>query len=268
MTLKQQLQNFVFPIGSTQKIFRGYLKGFKIIISENSLWSPLKGGWEPSTQQIMVNVLEKGQIAYDLGANNGLHGLLLATIVGETGAVYNFEPLPENLTEIDFNFKINKIHNYFNVPKAVSDQTGFIEFKMGEHYKQGKIVTDQIDRGNLIQVPSISLDDFIAEGNPRPDFIKIDIEGAEGKALNGFVKNIEQCFPRMVIELHHPEADREVGQFLKFFNYQAFRFEPFKKLFFEKVINYDAVFPTEGGVWGTLFCIGPNDKLENYRFSK
>lgn len=268
MTFKQQLQNFIFPLGSTQKIFKGYLKGYKILISENSLWSPLKGGWEPRTQQIMKNVVGKGHVAYDLGANNGLHGLLLATLVGKEGIVFNFEPLPENLEEINHNFQINGISNYVNVPKAVTDKSGVIEFTLASHHKQGKIAVQHADSDKLLKIPAISLDEFIAEGNPLPNFIKIDIEGAEGKALKGFEKNVENCFPEMVIELHSPEADFEVGQFLKFFNYQAYRFEPFKKLQFEKIKNFDNVFPDKNGIWGTIFCIGPARNIEQYTFVK
>ena len=90
MTFKQKIQNLFFPLGSVQKIRSGYLKGFRIRLTENSLWSPLIGNWEPAMQKIMVNVIKPGEVVYDLGANNGLHGLLMSGLVGQFGKVYNF----------------------------------------------------------------------------------------------------------------------------------------------------------------------------------
>lgn len=66
-------------------------------------------------QKIMVNIVKKNTVAYDLGANNGLHGLLLSTLVGSDVQVINFEPFPENIKEIEENFLLNKISNYRNI---------------------------------------------------------------------------------------------------------------------------------------------------------
>ena len=183
MTLKQRLQNLIFPLGTVQKIRRGYLKGFKIRLSENSLWSPLLGKWEPAMQKIMVNVVKPGDTIYDLGANNGLHGLLMAGLVAPGGKVYNFEPFEENVAEIVENYTFNNIENYKNIQAAVSDKEGTETFSLGNHHKQGAIVHGVIKDSNSITVTTTTLDAFIAKGNPGPAFIKMDIEGAEGPAL-------------------------------------------------------------------------------------
>jgi FkbM family methyltransferase len=268
LTFKQRIQNVVFPLGSIQKIRRGYLKGYKIRLTQNSLWSPLIGGWEPAMQKIMVNVVKDNSVVYDLGANNGLHGLLMARLVGSKGRVFNFEPLPENIEEIDENFKLNNIHNYTNVQAAVSDKKEMLEFQLHEHAKQGHIATHTDKNIPSIQVPAISLDDFIESGNPAPDFIKIDIEGAEGAALKGFSTHIRDSYPDMIIELHNPEQDRQIGEFLKANGYTAFRFDPFKKLQLIQVRDYTRQYPHPAGVWGTLFCVGPGKSILQYSFTQ
>src|SRR5882757_1951813 len=154
LTLKQKLQNLVFPLGSIQKIRKGYLKGFKIRLTENSLWSPLIGRWEPAMQKIMVNTVKEGQIAYDLGANNGLHGLLLAGLVGKKGMVFNFEPFQGNIGEIVENFQLNNITNYKNIQAAVAGKEGITSFSLGEHHKQGAISADPATGLNQIEVPT------------------------------------------------------------------------------------------------------------------
>ncbi|MEO8763500.1 MAG: FkbM family methyltransferase [Ginsengibacter sp.] len=265
MTFKQKLQNLIFPLGTIQKIRRGYLKGYKIRITENSLWSPIIGNWEPAMQKIMVNVVRENTVAYDLGANNGLHGLLLSRILGKKGLVINFEPLPGNVLEIDENFKMNMCTNYRNIKAAVSDKSGSAFLIAGEHPKQGHI--GNITNNNTeIEVPVVTLDEIIGKGNPLPQFIKIDIEGSEGEALEGFSENIEKCFPEMVIELHNPGQDAKVGYFLKKYGYSAFRFDPFKRLAFSEIKSLDHPYPNSEGIWGTVFCIPPGKTLTSYRF--
>ncbi len=53
------------------------------------------------------------------------------------------------------------------------------------------------------RVQAISLDDFCDKFALRPDFLKMDIEGAEYDALLGAKKTISQCRPKLLIELHH-----------------------------------------------------------------
>lgn len=268
MTFKQRLQNFFFPLGSIQKIRRGYLKGFKIRLSENSLWSPLLGRWEPAMQKIMINVIKPGEIVYDLGANNGLHGLLMAGLVLPNGMVYNFEPFEENIAEIVENYRMNNIKNYLNIPAAVCDKDGTETFALGNHHKQGAIVHGKLKDSSTITVPVITLDSFIEKGNPGPAFIKMDIEGAEGAALHGFSENIRLYHPLMIIELHNPEQDKIVGQFLEEYEYTAYRFDTFASLSFTLVKDLKKVYPDPDGIWGSLFCLPKGVKLESFNFDK
>jgi FkbM family methyltransferase len=268
MTFKQKLQNLIFPLGSIQKIKKGYLKGFKLRLSENSLWSPILGKWEPAMQKIMVNVVKPGDIVYDLGANNGLHGMLMAGLVQPGGKVYNFEPFEENIAEIVENYTFNNINNYENIQAAVSDKEGTETFALGNHHKQGAIVHGDIKSSNSIKVPVITLDVFIEKGNPGPAFIKMDIEGAEGPALMGFSKYIGQFMPLMIIELHSPEQDKMVGQFLQQHGYTAYRFDTFAALSFTFIKNMNKVYPEPDGIWGSLFCLPPGKELEHFSFNK
>jgi FkbM family methyltransferase len=268
MTLKQRLQNLIFPLGTVQTIRKGYLKGFKIRLSENSLWSPLIGNWEPAMQKIMVNVVKPGDIVYDLGANNGLHGMLMAGLVAPGGTVFNFEPFEENILEIVENYAFNNITNYSNIKSAVSSKEGKETFSLGKHHKQGAIVHGPVNGEHTITVPVTTLDAFIEKGNPGPAFIKMDIEGAEGPALHGFAKNIDKYRPLMVIELHSPEQDKMVGAFLQEHGYTAYRFDTFAKLAFVPIKDLSKVHPDPAGIWGSIFCLPPGKKLEDFSFAK
>ena len=265
MSLKTNIQKIVFPLGKPQKILNGILKGKSIIISENTQWAPIFGRWEPAMQKIIFSALKNGDIYYDLGANFGLHGMLAAKKVSEIGHVYNFEPLKDNIEEIIKNYSLNNIKNYTNIQAAISNKNTILNFHLAKHNGQGSL--NEIESGlNTIQVKAITLDNFINEGTPPPNFIKMDIEGAEGDALEGFSNNISKTFPIMIIELHSPEADLKVGKYLKEFNYSAYRFDTFHKLKFEKIKNLNEPWPNPDGIWGSVFCIPNKINIENFNF--
>lgn len=263
MNLKRELQKLIFPVGSVQSVRSGYLKGKRIIISENTQWAPLFGRWEPSMQKIMNAVIRKGDIVYDLGANFGLHGMLCSKLTGKDGYLFNFEPLPDNILEIERNYGLNDVSNYTNVQKAVSNKNTTLKFKVAKHSGQGKLVENEFCEG-IVDVESITLDQFILNGNKPPNFIKMDIEGAEGDALEGFSLNLEKTSPIMIIELHSPEADKKVGDFLKFHKYKAYRFNTFKSIHFEEIKNLSLPYPHKEGIWGTVLCLGPKHSLQDY----
>lgn len=263
MTFKQRILNLFFPLGTIQRIRTGYLKGFKIRLSENSLWSPVFGRWEPDSQKLFTRLIRKGNVVYDLGANNGLHSLLFAKLTGDQGTVFAFEPLKSNCEEINENATLNGIKNIEIINAAVSDTDGEVDFHLGEHDKQGSIVGIGRETGRQVKVGVTTLDSFISSGKPSPDFIKIDIEGAEGKALRGFDNKINEKKPLLFIELHTPEQDREVGNFLMHHQYVAYRLtngsteNDLEIEGLKKVKDLSKTHPHPDGIWGHILAVHP-----------
>jgi FkbM family methyltransferase len=273
MTFKQKILNLFFPLGTIQRIRTGYLKGFKIRLSKNSLWSPVFGRWEPDSQRLFTQLVRKGNVVYDLGANNGLHSLLFAKLTGEQGIVFAFEPLKSNCEEINENAALNNIKNIEIVNVAVSNSNGETVFHLGEHDKQGSLVGIGSETGKDIQVKTITLDSFISSGKPSPDFIKIDIEGAEGSALHGFVNHINEKKPHIFIELHTPEQDRVVGDFLMHHQYVAYRLtdgsteNELNIQGLKKIKDLSKTHPHPDGIWGNILAVHPLH-LQDYRVIK
>lgn len=251
MTIKQKLLNLVFPLGSVQRIRRGYLKGFKIRLSKNSLWSPIVGRWEPESQKLFTQIIKPGNVVYDLGANNGLHSLLFANLVGSNGRVFSFEPLKSNCDEIKENLSLNNIRNVEIVNAAVGDSNGETTFYLGQHDKQGSVVGIGLQTGKEEKVKIITLDSFIAQGNPAPDFIKIDIEGAESLALQGLSGKINEVRPILYVELHTPEQDIKVGAFLLQHQYVAYRMTDSG---LQKIQDLTKPHPDPQGIWSTILA--------------
>ena len=258
--MKKLIQKLIFPINSIQTIKAGFLKGKKIVITQNTQWSPIIGRWEPAMQYIFSKIVKNGDIYYDLGANYGLHGIQCSSLVGETGMVYNFEPLESNIKEIDINYSLNNISNFINVQKAVSNKSGQGSFSVASHASQGSLNGFE----NKIDIILTTIDDFVELGNPMPNILKMDIEGAEGDCLEGFERNFDNCNPIMIIELHNPEADLKVGKFLKKHNYKAYRFDTFKNIRFEEIKNLELPHPHLDGIWGSILCMPNHLSLQSF----
>lgn len=135
----------------------------------------------------LVRFFEKeihaGGTVVDIGAEAGYFTCLFAKLVGPTGKVFAFEPNPRNLAYLTKNVAINNFRNVFVIPKAVSDADGEVSFfERGQH---SSMAYDRFSDGEKpITVASIRLDEAL-KNVPRVDFIKMDIEGSEGKAFRG-----------------------------------------------------------------------------------
>ncbi len=268
--IKNAILGSLWPQGSKAKILRGPLKGLVFRVSKNSGWSPIVGRWEPESQVLFQELIKPGFVIYDLGANNGIHSLLFSRLTGAGGKVFSFEPLPTNCEEIRQNAELNGFTNINIVQAAVSNQSGETVFHLGLHDKQGSLVGIGRESGTDIKVALVSLDDFINAGNPAPDFLKIDIEGAESMALEGSKHWTAKTKPIFYIELHTPEQDKKVGEFLDGQGYRVFRQKtgastPGLSLQnLEPVKDLSKPYPHPDGIWGNILAIHP-DRLKSWQ---
>ena len=86
----------LIPAKSIVPILQGELKGYKWIkgSSINGCWL---GSYEFEKQVLFGNVIKRGMVVYDIGANVGFYTLLASKLAGDTGRVYSFEPFPGNI---------------------------------------------------------------------------------------------------------------------------------------------------------------------------
>jgi FkbM family methyltransferase len=119
-------------------------------------------------------------VVVDIGANIGYYTLLAAKLIGSVGKVIAFEPSSDNCALLQQSLQVNGLTNVVLMPYAVADLDGTVSYGMDD--SNGRIAVDL--RTDLTPVPAVTLDRVLA-GEPRIDFIKMDIEGAEGRALRG-----------------------------------------------------------------------------------
>ena len=164
--------------------------GKKMFLDKNdSLLLSINKIYEENETNFVKNLIKKGDIVLDIGANIGYYTLLFAQLVGNSGKVYSFEPDPRNYQLIEKNIEINNFTNVVLVKKGVSNKSEkatFYLMKSGAHNTLKKGHSGTIDE---IDIDVISLDDYFKILPIIPDFIKMDIEGNELNALKG-MKNI------------------------------------------------------------------------------
>ena len=149
------------------------------------------GWYEKSCVQFVASLIRPGMVAFDVGANVGYYTLLLARGVGPNGRVIAFEPDPVNVAHLKEHMRLNKISNVEIVEAAVSDREGTAFFS-------GDGAMGQLSRTGT-PTKTVLLDNY-----PRPDFIKMDIEGEQTAALRGSAKILSERQAVWFIAVHGP----------------------------------------------------------------
>lgn len=149
---------------------------------------------------------KKGDYLIDGGACYADNALCFAQMVGDTGKVFSFEALPENLEIIDLNLTKNPhLKDIIVVMKNVLGRTGqqcFLQKKGGASFCQYQ------ESSNTIPITSVSIDELVQSGQSKKvDFIKLDIEGAELETLKGAQNTLKTFKPSLAISLYHRVSD-------------------------------------------------------------
>lgn len=76
------------------------------------------------------------------------------------------------------------------------------------------------DDGNM-EINAVSIDDFVFEqDNIPPDFLKIDVEGAESLVIEGAQRTLEEYRPEIFLAIHGYEIDQICRRQLENLNYK------------------------------------------------
>ena len=175
----------------------------------------VSGEYEYPVQSAIASLLRGGDVFYDIGANVGYFTVLAGRLVGPTGAVYAFEPVPSNASIVERNARLNHMENIETLRVAVSHQTGKSELYLA-HYAGGaalKSAGPPPDLAGSILVDTSSIDDLVKHRRIRPpDVVKIDVEGAELDVLHGMLKVLQEGNPKVILEVDDADEMRCDGK--------------------------------------------------------
>jgi FkbM family methyltransferase len=174
----------------------------------------------------------KGKNVYDIGGYIGLTTIFFARAVGETGSVVTFEPNPQNYNAILDHIELNGFKNVTVMQIGLGRKRETLKFVVSD--RQSALGTAHPSRQNqllerrgvrVFHIEVDTLDNQIAVNNlPKPDFVKIDVEGLEIDVLNGMIQTISNDKPELLIELHG-QGEQDVVDFLFRHRYNVYQVE-------------------------------------------
>ncbi len=152
--------------------------------------------------------VKPGAVVLDCGANIGVFTRL--SLERGAGKVIAIEPAPENLECLRRNFAKEIADGRVVVyPKGVWDKDDVLTLNVDPHNSAADsflIHREGGHEGN--KVPLTTIDKLVAElGLERVDFVKMDIEGAEVRALMGGQATIAKHHPLMALSAYHNPTD-------------------------------------------------------------
>ena len=185
----------------------------------------------------MKRYIKPNDIVFDIGANIGYTTIAMSKIIGDHGKVFAFEPVPSTISNFEMNIKLNKCNNIKLIPKALSDVEEVVDFRisdMGTNLSMASMVWHKKDNN----VVTLSIETMVLDNNPilsklLPSFIKIDVEGAEGKVVLGMFNLIKKIRPVIFIECSNI-GRKDVWEVLKRLDYHCFN----SKNYNEEILDF------------------------------
>ena len=152
--------------------------------------------------------VKPGMTCLDIGANIGSVSLHMSKLVGESGRVHAFEPVPPIFERLIGNVKKNQLSDVIQAQQiALSNYDGTAEIRyadaLTENQGMGSVVrTEEKGLTMSVNVPTKTLDSFVAEhAVDNIDIIKMDCQGAEVFILEGGRKTFLDFSPDMFVEV-------------------------------------------------------------------
>jgi FkbM family methyltransferase len=130
--------------------------------------------------------LRPGARVFDIGAHQGVVGLMLGHRVGPGGQVVLVEPNPHNASACIRNAELNAMPWLLVQQAAISDRLGTLGFSGGLNGQAAELS----DYAGVIDVPAVTIDELTAR-HGQPDVVFLDVEGFECRALAGARQTLE-----------------------------------------------------------------------------
>jgi FkbM family methyltransferase len=240
----------------TLPILNGPAKGLKIrtdLIDRKDVY--FWGKYDRHILDQVIPLVQKGWTIWDCGTYIGFYTLLFARTVGRRGRVIAIELDSRNLERTRENAALNELTNIQFVNWAIGAPIGETEIIIddGTNSHLPRTYVGGLEMEGVwnardthkprSRVECISLDQALVEKRlPKPDLIKLDIEGAEKEALSHGERIFEQVRPLLLLELHNPECDGAAWNFSRRFRYELMS------------LDTGEIFTRPERVQGTLLC--------------
>jgi FkbM family methyltransferase len=166
-------------------------------VIDSSLY--FSGTFEEAEEKVIASILKPGMFVMDIGANFGYHTFRMAQLVQPGGWVYAIEPTSWAFQKLTHNAKLNQhLNNISFLKTGLSDKNiGKVQASFQSSYR-----IDGRQFNLTEEVTLINLDTLICDLRiNRLDFVKMDVDGYEGKIIRGANEILKTLKPYILMEI-------------------------------------------------------------------
>lgn len=215
----------------------GLKDGRKFHVSpDDALYWPIYHGlgYEPEVTGIVRRLIKPGDTVLDIGANVGWFTSLFGKLVGPTGKVIGFEPVPDNYARLVEHVEINDLAQNTEIMRvAVGKEKSNVDIHVFENRTKARSSLSSLNETtNFVKIPVqlVTVDGILKERSiGNISLMKVDVEGAEFDVLLGAKQLLTQeNAPIIVIEINNDVNDSfgykatDMKNLLKSYGYQHF----------------------------------------------
>jgi FkbM family methyltransferase len=175
------------------------------------------GTFEPNEFALLDRVLQPGMVFVDGGANEGVYSVFAAARVGPMGRVIAVEPSSRELARLRENVALNRLSNVDIVEAALAERSGSAPLLIAEKLHAGQntlgaFAYDTVKSVGAQDVAVKTLDEIVLQcALSRLDILKLDLEGAEIRALSGAGRVLAEMRPLVLVEVSEASLAHQGG---------------------------------------------------------
>lgn len=186
--------------------------------------------YEKDSLDALLSATNDGDTVFDVGANIGYYACILGARFPNS-MVHAFEMSERNSRILRRNIELNRLNNVLvhNVAIAERSKTGhYIRNYLGSAVLE--LIDDSVSdtSDDIVDIPTISLDDFCNQNGLVPRIVKLDIEGGELNALNGMMRILSKNNVDLFVEVHRGRHDTSLTSIQKLLERVEYTYEPVK----------------------------------------
>lgn len=174
------------------------------------------GVYEPDILAVIKKHLPRNGIFVDIGSNIGQHALFAASVVGPSGSVVAFEPIPRLVSQLTESINLNNFQSIISLnPIACSDTESEVTIRLRPGNIGGSGLHHTDPSYSKVLIKTSRADTYITN-LPKVDLMKIDTEGHEVETLRGLEQTLAQHKPKIIVEFS-PSLRENQNDYIKNF---------------------------------------------------
>jgi FkbM family methyltransferase len=215
-------KKLVITLSPSNRMLRTRLKNGAIVLGKNKSGYGGRGIYisgddiEPEFKHL-ARFLTPDSVFIDVGANTGIYSLKAAKHLTGSGEVISVEPNLDMMEVLSASVNANQYRNVRLRNLCASNTLGHADFWCNDGKPNSFSLLRHDKNADRMSVVTVPIDDLVVwEGLTRVDYIKLDVEGAEDRVLQGAARTIAKFRPIVQYEVTIHEVSFEFPDYVGF----------------------------------------------------